>query len=121
MALGWLGQGHESLLAERLAALEEGRSSRQHRARASPRCPLRRVPSEKPKKIAMNNHPAVQSSVPAETKSSAANIANSAIRALRPFAKSAFRFIARLHENCTQGVYSRPPTSENLASTHFGE
>jgi hypothetical protein len=43
------------------------------------------------------------------------------MRAKKPFAKSAFRFIAHLHENCTQIVYSGPPVSENATSTQLAE
>src|SRR3712207_903016 len=58
----------------------------------------------------MNTHPAAQSSVPAETKSSAAKTPNSTVRATRPFTKSAFRFTAHLHHICSRRVYCGPPT-----------
>src|SRR5829696_6920944 len=47
----------------------------------------------------------------AKTKSSAANTANSASTS-----KSAFRFIAHLHNNSAHRVYSEPPPSEKIPS-----
>src|SRR5215203_4513417 len=81
------------------------------------------IATAKPKKIAMNAHPAGKSSVPAETKSSAANTANSASTSKSAFPKSAFRFIAHLHNYSAHRVYSDPPTSENtlLANLNFRE
>src|SRR5918993_1186703 len=53
--------------------------------------------SAKPKKSTMNAHPAGQSNVPAEMKSSAANTANSASTSRSALPKSALRFIGHLH------------------------
>ncbi len=76
----------------------------------------------------MKAHPAGQSSVPAETKSAAANTANSTISANSALPMSALRSIAYLHENGLHRVYSGAPTSKtpdrtssNAPSTHSGE
>jgi len=69
----------------------------------------------------MDTHLAGQSSVPAATKSSVANTANSATTSKSALPKSALRFIAHLHENNAQRVYSEPPTSVNTPSTSVGE
>src|SRR5215208_6614045 len=105
-------------LSQRGCPLCIGEDIRSCRSSGSLRASQSTIATAKLKKIAMNAHPAGQSSVPAETKSSAANTANSASTS-----KSAFRFIAHLHNNSAQRVYSDPPTSENtlLANLNFRE
>src|SRR5215203_4143690 len=105
-------------LSQRGCPLCIGEDIRSCRSSGSLRASQSTIATAKLKKIAMNAHPAGQSSVAAETKSSAANTANSASTS-----KSAFRFIAHLHNNSAHRVYSDPPTSENtlLANLNFRE
>src|SRR5215208_432500 len=93
-----------------------GEDIRSCRSSGSSRASQSTSATAKPKKSAMNAHPAGQSSVPAQTKSRAANTANSASTSKRAFTKSALRFIAHLHNNSAHRVYSDPPTSENTPS-----
>src|SRR5215204_696435 len=88
-----------------------GEDIRSCRSSGSLRASQSTIATAKPKKSAMNAHPAGHSSVPAETKSSAANTANSASTS-----KSAFRFIAHLHKNSAHRFYSEPPPSEKIPS-----
>src|SRR5215217_4294224 len=110
-------------LSQRGCPLCIGEDIRSCRSSGSLRASQSTIATAKLKKIAMNAHPAGQSSVPAETKSSAANTANSASTSKSAFPKSAFRFIAHLHKNSAHRVYSEPPTSENtlLANLNFRE
>src|SRR5215217_2028004 len=110
-------------LSQRGCPLCIGEDIRSCRSSGSLRASQSTIATAKLKKIAMNAHSAGQSSVPAETKSSAANTANSASTSKSAFPKSAFRFIAHLHKNSAHRVYSEPPTSENtlLANLNFRE
>ena len=60
----------------------------------------------KPKKVAMKNHPAGQSNVPADPKSSATKTTNSASRATKPLAKGGMRQFV-----CILETGSHKPTS----------
>src|SRR5215217_6921022 len=93
-----------------------GEDIRSCRSSGSLRASQSTIATAKPKKSAMNAHPAGHSSVPAETKSSAANTANSASTSKSAFPKSAFRFIAHLHKNSAHRFYSEPPPSEKIPS-----
>src|SRR5215208_4275751 len=103
-------------LSQRGCPLCIGEDIRSCRSSGSLRASQSTIATAKLKKIAMNAHPAGQSSVPAETNSSAANTANSASTSKSAFPKSALRFIAHLHNNSAHRVYSDPPTSENTPS-----